>query len=147
MILPYLKYGALLAAVIGLFSAGFYMGGERSKTALESFKEAQAQNTAKAVLAERAAQQTEFDRVNKIVEDYQNAQITPVGVTVVSRLLQSACPANGAVSQTSPAPGGVAGAGQESSQTGRIAEALTDYIAACSDDARRLNAVLAAWPK
>lgn len=55
MILTYLKWGGLLALVLAAAGAGYHFGGMGPKTQLAAFQAAQAENTAKAVLAERAS--------------------------------------------------------------------------------------------
>lgn len=55
MILTYLKWGGLLALVVAAAGVGYHFGGMGPKTQLAAFQAAQAENTTKAVLAERAS--------------------------------------------------------------------------------------------
>ena len=58
MTTPYLLYaklGAGLVLIVAIFGAGFHFGGMSSKSALEAYRAAQSELTAKAVLAERAS--------------------------------------------------------------------------------------------
>ncbi len=147
MILSYLKWGAILGLAAALFGLGYRFGGSSARTALARFQAAQAMNTAKAVLAERAADTAETARVNAILKGYEDAPIDPVALTLGNRVLEYArvadCPVPKAGGNTggTPSPSPVA---VGPSAVGRALDALTE---ACAEDAAELTALQAAWPR
>ena len=136
--------GIKLALIAAALLLAYHLGGDASKTALEGFQAAQAENTAKAVLAERASGAVELARVNAILKGYQDAPIDPIVPGIAHRVFIYARAANCAVPSAGGNPGGVVSASPKS--TG-FEDALQDYIDACSRDAQRLDALIAAWPK
>jgi len=143
----YLKWGAIGALLIGLSVFWYRQGGASARAALAAFQAAQAENTAKAVLAERAAGAAELARVNTLLEGYQNAKPDPAVSGIAVRLLGAPCvavgavPSAGAVAATATAAGGVPGG---DSAIERATEAAFD---AAERDAARLNLCRAVWPK
>jgi hypothetical protein len=141
------KIGGILAAVALLFGAGFYFGGLRSKTALEGFQAAQAQNVATAVLAERNSTAAELARMNAIVKGYQDAPPDPIVATAAQRVFVYARgAANCSVPGPAPMAGGAPPAAPVASGPDRVEQALGAYIGACASDAKRLAAVQALAP-
>ncbi len=144
--ITYLKVGAIAALVAAIFMAGWHLGGDSARTALAGFQAAQAEDTAKAVLAERASAAAESARLQTILKGYEDAPIDPVALTLGSRVLQYArvadCPVPKAGADPrgarSPAPLPVGPSG-----VGRALDALTE---ACAQDAAELTALQAAWP-
>jgi hypothetical protein len=53
------KIGGILAAIAAVFLVGFHFGGMASKTTLALYQASEAENTAKAVLAERTSAQAQ----------------------------------------------------------------------------------------
>lgn len=145
--LTYVKIGAVLALLGAVAAGGYHFGGMASKTALEGFQAEQSANTAKAVLAERAAGAAELARVNAILKGYQDASIDPIALSVGSRVLEYArvadCPVPGAGGH----PSGTPSASPVTSSASEVGQALTDLAVACSQDAAELTALQAAWPK
>lgn len=145
--LIYIKIG-IAVAVIGVVSAAsFHFGGMASKTALEGFQAEQSANTAKAVLAERAAGAAELARVNAILKGYQDAPIDPIVLSTGNRVLEYARVADCPMPSASGNPGGTASAGKVPIGPSQVGQALTDLAVACSQDAAELTALQAAWPK
>jgi hypothetical protein len=139
--------GIKLALIVGTLAFAYHLGGDSARTALEGFQAAQAANTAKAVLAERASGAAELARVNAIVKGYEDAALSPVTVGIGRRVLLAACPTSHPVPQTSPVTGGAVPARPVPASAAGLGEALDRYTAACQRDALRLNALQAAWPK
>lgn len=142
--LAYAKWGAIAATFFAWSVLCLHQGAMASKTKLEGFQAAQAENTAKAVLAERASAQAESVRLNKVISDYESTPIDPVSVGVAHRVLIYAHTPRCAVPEASSNPGGVVPA---SPKPGGFEGPLQDYIDACSRDAKRLDALIEAWPR
>lgn len=142
--LLYLKLGAALALVALLFGAGYRMGGNGARAQYEALQAAQAELTAKAVLAERASEQAESVRLNKVISDYENTPIDPVSVGVAHRVLIYANAPSCPVPSAGGNPGGTVPASPKSAG---LEDALQGYIDACSRDATRLDALIEAWPR
>jgi hypothetical protein len=141
------KVGGILAAIALVFFAGYRFGGMASKTALEGFQAAQAENTAKAVLAERASTAATLAHQNAVIEGYQNAPISPIVTTAAQRVFVYAThAASCAVSGAAPNAGGAPAAAAVALGPSRVVEALGAYIAACDADSRRLAALQALSP-
>lgn len=137
-------YGGIAAFLCALF---FWLGGLHSKAALEGFQAAQTENTAKAVLAERASTAAELARVNALLKGYQDEALKPVDATIAERVLYHACPAVSAV----PSPGAHASGTLSPSpqprsdpETERLLQAV---FTACSADAEELTTLQQAWPR
>jgi hypothetical protein len=142
-----LKLGAIGALLAALFLWGYHLGGLASKSALEGFEASQAANTAKAVLAERAAGDKELARVNAIVKGYEDAQLSPIDDRIAERVLERACPAVGPVPTAGPHPSGASGPSQEPRSDPEAQRLLQAVFDACEADARELTALQAAWPR
>jgi len=145
--ITYLKLGGILALAAVLFSAGFYFGGLKSKTAYEALQAAQASSAAQALLKEQAATAAQTAKLQQVENAYDALRDVPDPIAVnVSRLLVAkvadSCPVPGAAAVADGAPRAASVAVGPSS----IADRLDDYIAACTDDARRLAAVQALAP-
>lgn len=143
----YAKLGALIAAIALIFWAGWHLGSSNAKTALAGFKAAQAENTAKAVLAERASAAAELARVNTILKGYEDAPINPIDAGLAHRVYVYAHTADCAV----PTAGAnTPAAGSTSPQPSRdpsfvgLAQRVID---ACAQDAAELTALQQAWPR
>jgi len=139
-------YVKIIAALI-VCGIAFYLGGLRYKAQLESLEASQAENTARAVLAERASAQTELNRVNQVVAKYEAQPIDPIALNVGSRVLEYTRIASCPVPKTATNPSGTGNAPQESPDTSAIERTLTAYSEACSQDANQLAALIAAWPR
>lgn len=142
------KVGGILAAVAAVFFVGFHFGGMASKTALEGFLATQAQNTAKAVLAERASTAAQLATQNAVIKRYENAPPDPVVTTAAHRVFiyatgAASCPVSGAA----PGAGGASAAAAVAIGPSAVEQALGAYIAACAGDANRLAALQALAPK
>lgn len=145
--ITWIKVGGILAAVIAVFFAGYHFGGMASKTALEGFQAAQAENTATAVLAERASTTAQLAHMNAIVKGYQDAPPDPIVATAAHRVFVYATGAAGcAVPRAAPLAGGAPAAAAVALGPSRVEQALGTYIAACAGDASRLAAVQALSP-
>jgi hypothetical protein len=143
-----LKLGLALGLLLAVFAGGLYLGGLRSKAALETFEAAQAKNTATAVLAERASAATELARVNAIVARYENEALTPLpDPSTAVRVLERACPAERAVPKTGTDTPGTGNASPQPGGDSEAARLLQGLIDACARDASQLNALIAAWPR
>jgi len=143
-----LKLGLAVGLLLAVFAGGLYLGGLRSKAALQTFEAGASANTAKAVLAERASAATELARVNGIIARYENDALTPFpDPGVGQRVLERACPASSPVSQTSPNPAGAVNAAPQPAGDSEADRLLQGLIDACSRDASQLNALIQAWPR
>jgi hypothetical protein len=129
------------------FAIGFYFGGLRSKTALETVETAQSENTAKAVLAQKAALDAEEARLNGVIAKYEATPIDPIAVGLAGRVLQYArvadCPVPKAASITS-GTGDTAAQSSGDASLIRLSQAVLD---ACAQDAAQLTALQQAWPQ
>lgn len=139
----YAKAAALLVLVLLLFGGGYRLGGMASKTTLEGFEAAQAENTAKAVLAERASTAAELARVNAILKGYTDAPIDPITVGIATRLLEHACPASGPVPSTVAVAAGIDRATAQPRNAQAVERATQSHFDACAKDAAELAALQA----
>ena len=71
-----IKYMGLLALVIGLFGGGWYLGGLKSKEALEAYKAATATNTA----TQESTQLVTAEKADQVHDD----EITAIRLNVVN---------------------------------------------------------------
>lgn len=142
--LAYAKYGAIAAAVLALFFGGYHVRGMACAARYEALQASQSELTAKAVLAERASAQVESDRLHKVLSDYESTPIDPVSVGVAHRVLIYAHAPSCPVPEAGPNPGGTV---SPSPKPGSLEGPLQDYIDACSRDAKRLDALIEAWPR
>lgn len=142
----YAKAAALLVLVLLLFGGGYRLGGMASKTTLEGFEAAQAENTAKAVLAERASTAAELARVNAILKGYTDAPIDPVSVGLAHRVYVYAHAADCPVSGASPNPAATGSASPQPRGDPSFVGLAQRVIDACSQDAAELTALQEAWP-
>jgi hypothetical protein len=130
-----------------LFGMGFYFGGLSPKTKLEALQAAQAENTAKAVLAQKAASDAEEARLNGVIAKYEATPIDPIAVGLAGRVLQYARVADCPVSKTAAAASGTgnpaAGTASDPSFVG-LAQAA---VLACDHDAHQVTALQQAWPQ
>jgi hypothetical protein len=154
-VITWLKVGGILAAVLACFAFGYHLGGLAPKTALAKYEADQAQNTATAVLAERAAAQhqatVDFNAETRHAKDLQDiAALAPVSTPLL--VFRTAPTASGAVSCT-PAPAGAvaahpqAGGGEPVGGAVDIrpdVEALKKRLEVVMADYRELAAE---WPK
>lgn len=140
----YAKIGALLALVLGLFGTGWFVGSLKGRASVSALQASQAENTAKAVLAERASAQTELTRLRIVVANYENTPIDPVSVGLGHRVYLYARAANCPVPVGSANPSGTVAPSPVASG---FEGALQGYIDACSRDAKRLDALIDAWPQ
>lgn len=145
--ITYLKLGGILAAIALIFVIGFHFGGMGPKTKLEGFQAAQAENTAKAVLAERASAATELARVNTILKGYQDEILKPVDSTIAERVLYRACPAGSPVPSAGSHAGGTVSASPQPRGDPESQRLLQTVFDACTHDANQLTAIQQAWPK
>ncbi len=145
--ITYLKLGAILALAALLFGAGYRFGGMAPKTELEALRAAQAEATAKAVLAERASAAVTLAHQNAVIARYENAPPDPIVATAAHRVYVYAAAASGcSVSGAHPVAGGAPEAPRVTLGPSRVEQALGDYIAKCDADARRLAAAQALAP-
>lgn len=142
----YAKAAALLVLVLLLFGGGYHLGGMASKTKLEGVEAAQAENTAKAVLAERASAAAELVRVNSLLKGYQDAPPDPAVVSVGSRVLQYARIADCPMPSTGAHPAAVIGAGALPRSDPEFERLLQAAFDAADHDAKELTTLQAAWP-
>ena len=146
---------AILVAVLLVFGGGYYFGGLGPKTALADFESKEAQNTAAAVLAERASAQhqatIDFNAETQHAKDLQDlAALTPVATPLL--VFRAAPAASGAVPSAQTAAGGVAanpqgGGGEPVGRAVNIrpdVEALKKRLEEVMADYRELAAE---WPK
>ena len=143
----YVKWGAIGAALIALSWFWYHQGGNSARAALEGFQAAQAANTAKAVLSERASGAAELARVNTVLKGYQDVPIDPIALSIGSRVFKYAGAASCAVPQAPADPGGTRSPTPLAIGPSEIERALTALAVACSEDARELAALQAAWPQ
>jgi hypothetical protein len=154
-VITWIKVGGILAAVIAVFFAGFHFGGLGPETQLADFEAKEAQNTATAVLAERASAQhqatIDFNAETQHAKDLQDlAALTPVSTPLL--VFRTAPAAGGAVPRTQGAAGTVAahpegGGGEPVGGTVDIrpdVEALKHRLEVVMADYRELAAE---WPK
>lgn len=139
--------GIKLALIAAALLLAYHLGGDSARTALEGFQAAQAENTAKAVLAERASGAAELARVNAILKGYQDAPIDPIVPGIAHRVFLYASAASCAVSSTPSAPGGVVTSRPVPASDSGLEQATQAVFDACERDALRLNALQAAWPQ
>lgn len=142
--LIYAKWGGIAAAFLAWSVLCFHQGGMSSTARLEALQTAQSQLTAKAVLAERASAEAESVRLNKVISDYESTPIDPVSVGVAHRVLIYAHTPSCTVPEAGSNPGGTVPA---SPKPDGLEGPLQDYIDACSRDAKRLDALIEAWPR
>jgi hypothetical protein len=150
--LAYAKWGGIAAFLIGLSFFWYHQGGLASKTKLEGFQAAQAEGTAKAVLAERAsaAATALTDRAAETTHD-QDLEAIPLHIrhdAVIVRLPGPApdCPVPGAKTETGgehPAPGPIEPGSRYRDIGPGLAAFEARYETALAD-CRRLDAE---WPK
>lgn len=154
----YVKLGFYLALAAGLIGLGYHFGAlkgaaqaDSARTALEGFQAAQAQNTAKAVLAERAAGQAELVRVNGILKGYEDAPINPVDLSLSGRLFKytdaTAHAADCPVPKAGPDPAAARDPATKPASDGAVRQATAAVFKACALDAAELSALQAAWPR
>jgi len=146
-VIVWAKVGGILLAVALCFAGGWYCGSLRSKTAYEALQAAQAENTAKAVLAERASTAAELARTSAILKGYQDAPIDSVALSVGSRVFKYANAASCSLPQAAADPGRAPSAAPLPVGPSEVERALADLAVACSEDARELAALQAAWPR
>lgn len=142
-VLAYVKFALIAAACLWMY----HLGAEAGTTRVAEMQSSQAMNTAKAVLAERASDENELNRVNALVANYETTPINPIALTVGSRVFKYASAASCAVPKTTAAAGGTSGSAGVSVGPSEVEQRLSEYIQACSRDAERLSAVIAAWPQ
>jgi hypothetical protein len=154
-VITWLKVGGILAAVLVCFAFGYHLGGLGPKTALADFEAKQAENTATAVLAERASAQhqatVDFNAETQHAKDLQDlAALTPVSTPLL--VFRTAPAASRAVSGAQAPAGTVAahpqgGGGEPVGGAVNIrpdVEALKKHLEAVMADYRELAAE---WPK
>lgn len=137
-----LAVGAVLLAAI--FGLGWHLGGLKGQADLARLERDQAQTTATAVLNERASALAELTRLQKVVAGYENAPIDPISVGIGHRVFLYAGAAGCPVPQAAPHPDGALAARPKPSG---FEDALQGFVDACSRDARRLDALIEAWPR
>jgi hypothetical protein len=147
--LGYIKIALAALILGGTFWFGYRTGSVHGTAALEALQAAQAENTAKAVLAERASAAVESARVQAKLKEYENAPIDPLVPGIVRRVFLNACPAGGPVPSAAAAPGGTGEAGgvpagdQGAQRLYELAQAAAD---AAARDAARLDLCRSVWP-
>jgi hypothetical protein len=144
--IAYLKYGAIAALVLALFGGGFYLGGLKSKAALEGFEAAQTENTAKAVLAERASAAVEQTRVATKLKEFEDAPIDPIVPGIAHRVFLAARPTSCPLSSPSPVASGATTPSGVSSSDREVELATQNAFDAGARDAQRLDLCRAVWP-
>jgi hypothetical protein len=137
----------IVVLVLALLGGGFYLGTLRGKSELTSLEASQAQNTAKAVLAERASAQTELDRINQVVAKYEAQPIDPIALDIGTRVFKYANTASCPVPKATADPGRAGDIPALAPGALGIEQALDAYIEACSRDAEQLGALIQAWPR
>jgi hypothetical protein len=153
--IDWIKIGGVLAAVLACFGFGYHLGGLGPKSDLANYQRDQAQNTAKAVLAERASAQhqatVDFNAETQHAKDLQDlAALTPVATPLL--VFRAAPAASGAVPGAAGHAGALAahpqgGGGEPVGGTVDIRpdiEALKKRLEAVMADYRELAAE---WPK
>jgi hypothetical protein len=142
--MPYVTY-VKWAAIVGLLAFIYHAGGNGPRAALERDHAAMAEAATKALLAQRSAQEAEATRINKAVNDYESTPLDPIAPTIARRVYIAAaggCPVPrapvlaGGTQAPTPLPLGPSG----------VERALGDFITACSEDARQMNAMLELAP-
>lgn len=149
-ILAAIKAALILGFLALVFYGGDRVGSAHATAALEAFQAAQAENTAKAVLAERAAGAAESVRVREKLKEYENALPDPVVPGIAHRVFlyanASGCPLPSAATPPSgTVPAGRVPAGDQGSE--RLLELAQAAAAAAARDAARLNLCREVWPK
>jgi hypothetical protein len=156
--LAYIKIGAAAVLLAIAAGGGFHFGGlsgsvkaADAQTALEGLEAAQAENTAKAVLAERASAAAESARVNTKLKEFEDAPIDPVVTGLAARLYAYAASATDPAVGPVPTSSGSAGATVKACGVPRRdpeAERLSqDAFDAGGRDAERLNLCRDVWPR
>jgi len=141
-----LKLVLIVALLAGVFWAGWHLGGLSSKSALEGYEATQAQDTAKAVLAERASNEAELAKRDAVIKGYENAPIDPIVTTAAHRVYVYASAAGCPLPQAAAVAGGADAPAAVPASPGAVERALDEYIKACDSDARRLAALQALSP-
>jgi hypothetical protein len=141
----YIELGVAALCLVLAAGTGFRFGGLASKTALEGLRADQAQLTATAVLAERASEKAESDRLTKVISDYEKTPIDPIAIGVARRVFIYANAPGCPVSKAGPDPDGTVSAAPVAIGPSSIEQRLDDYVQACDADAKELAAIQAAW--
>jgi hypothetical protein len=144
--LLYIKLGAAVLLIAGIFGAGFHVGGMASRTALEADHAAMAQAATTALLAQRKQAEAESTRINKAVSDYENTPIDFISPTVARRVFLYAHRADCPVPSTPSVAGRTQAAAPVTLGPSDIERALGAYIAACSADSSQMKAMLELAP-
>lgn len=139
-----LKYGSILAVLIGIFVTGYHFGGMASKTALEALRAAQAKTLSDALLKERQDGDARAAKLQGIIDHYESAPIDPIVVGLAHRLYAhptASCPLPAA----NPDPGPAAPVAAQPGGDGGVIEAATQRVFdACAADAKQLSALIEA---
>jgi hypothetical protein len=142
MVFTYLK----VAAALVLLGIAYYLGGLPGKAALASLKAQQASLVATELQRQAANSLAEIARLNTVIATYEQNQLDPLALSLGSRVYHyiqiGSCPLPG----TAAHPGGTVGPGPVTTAPDSVEPALNAYIEACSRDATRLDALIAAWP-
>lgn len=155
--MTYLKIGAIVALVIGLFGFGWYGGALSGKAAVARLQRNQAQLTATAVLAERASTeaQTKIDTAAQVTHAQDIAQIDDVAPIATPLLVYRSsptpsCPVSGATAQAGSLPADPDGGPSQPVDRGRAVdvrpqiEALKHRLEIIMADYRQQDRE---WPK
>jgi hypothetical protein len=147
LIFIYLKWGGIAAAALALVLGGYHFGSLSSKSKLEAVLAAQAENTAKAVLAERAAQETEQKRLQEVLAKYEQTPLDPIVAPLARRVFLYARASECPVPPNGTHSAAVIDPGPQPREDSAIERATSEVFEACARDAAQLNALIDAWPK
>lgn len=142
-ILSWAKIGAVALLCLWMY----HLGGDGPRAKLETVLATQSENTAKAVLAERASAAVELSRVNSVLKGYTDAPIDPAVISVGSRVLKYARIADCPLSAGSAAPAATISAGQVPRSDPEFERLLQAAFDAADADAKELTALQQAWPR
>ena len=142
MVLTYLK----IAAALLLLCVAYYLGGLSGKAKLAALQEAQSKSVATAVLAEQTRAKIESDRLNEVLASYEKAPIDPIAIDIGSRVYHYIEVERSTLPEAGVHPGGTLGPSGVPAAPDPVEPALNAVLEACSRDATRLNALIAAWP-
>jgi len=136
-----------LAGAAALLIWAYHLGGDASQAKLEALEALQSSNTAKAVLAQKAASDAEEARLNSVIAKYEATPIDPVAIGLAGRVLQYARLTECPVSQTATTAGGTGNTPTKPPGDPELERLSQAAIDACDHDAHQVIALQQAWPR
>lgn len=149
---PYLlwiKLGAALALVAGIFGAGYHFGGLSSKAALEREHAAQLRTVATAYQTQLAALKANTAKQQVIIDEYDKSRetIDPIAVGIGHRVLKYALGTCGnTLPQTDPLAGRAQDAPGSANRAQEFERLFDDLAQAVGRDAAKQNALIQLAP-